>query len=115
MAPPPDNSARLQAIISAPEHQLRAILKAVCTGDAKILDRVWTALGKVRSFESQNLKRKADHINGATNGGAKRAKMVEDVHHCVRCGKVFFEAENNSKACLYHPGMLLSSVATILG
>jgi len=116
MAPTkPDADAKIQAIVNAPEEHLRAILKVACTGDERTLQRLRLALSRVKKFEKQasesaaNNKRKAagavpDSTADAPDSTlAKRVKLIEDVHHCVRCDKAFLQIKNHKKACWYHP------------
>jgi len=100
-----DQKTKVQAIINAPEQHLRAVLKVVCTGDVDTLNRVWGALTMIKTLEGQ--KRKAKD-NAASESSAKRTKLIEDAHHCVRCNKAFLQAENHEKACWHHPGALMT-------
>lgn len=102
MAPPkPDANENIQDIISAQEHQLRAVLKVVCTSDADTVNRAWSALTRIKVFEVQ--KRKVDDGAASIGSEVKRAKLIEDVHHCIRCSKVFLQVDNHKKACWHYP------------
>jgi len=104
-----------QKNINAPEHQLRALLKVLCTSHSETRDRVWDCLSVFISFDTEPLvkatKRKANDVpDSISESDAKRAKLelINDIHHCVRCNQSFLESENNKEACWYHPGEFCS-------
>ncbi|KAM0547045.1 hypothetical protein ACHAPJ_010588 [Fusarium lateritium] len=75
----------------APEHQLRAILLALCD-DKDVCAR---ALNHYRVLKA------ADN----PSSGLKR-KAYNDLFVCVQCDGAFTNEDNTEKSCLYHPGDL---------
>ncbi|RBR23563.1 uncharacterized protein FIESC28_03745 [Fusarium coffeatum] len=75
----------------APEHQLRAILLALCD-DPTVLKR---ALNHYRALKAAD--------NPTT--GLKR-KAYNDLFVCVQCDEAFTNEVNTEEPCRYHPGEL---------
>jgi len=104
-------------IISAPEHQLRAVLKALCTSDGELHERVSKYLVSIMNKDETvtstarsggggggGTKRKAEEDEKDEVVAMKRAKMLKETHVCVQCGGVYLESENIEKLCFHHPG-----------
>lgn len=95
----------MDAILSAPDHLVRATLIALCS-DRVQLSKAKDYLGKMGHTaclpaalpaDDQSLKRKAE----------------EDIKICVQCQEPFYEVDNEGKTpCKFHSGMF-HTVATI--
>lgn len=75
----------LDEMLSAPEPQIRAVLRALCS-DERVKRR---ALG---------------HFDALLQGGSKKRKAAGELLICVQCDLPFMEEENDKKACSYHWG-----------
>lgn len=81
--------AALDRMMGAPEHQIRAILLALCD-DRAVRQRALKHYAAVQSLNSE-----------AT--GLKR-KAAGDLCICVQCDSPFYKEDNVRRACRYHPG-----------
>lgn len=81
--------ATLDRMMGAPEHQIRAILLALCD-DRAVRQRALKHYAAVQSLNSE-----------AT--GLKR-KAAGDLCICVQCDSPFYKEDNVGRACRYHPG-----------
>lgn len=71
-------------IINAPKHQLRAVLKALCTSDDKLHDRVSKYMVSIMNKDEttrSGTKRKAGDED-ASAVEMKRAKKLNETHVC---------------------------------
>ena len=98
------------SILHAPEHQLRALLKLLLSGDDTKLHNkvvelysVVVQLDRSSTSNEKDRKRKANFEDSAEKV-TKRAHLVKDIHICEQCDDTFLESENSGDACQYHPG-----------
>ncbi|KAH6990974.1 hypothetical protein BKA56DRAFT_667489 [Ilyonectria sp. MPI-CAGE-AT-0026] len=82
------SQAALDGMMGAPEHQIRAILLALCD-DTAVRQRALKHYAALQSFNSE-----------AT--GLKR-KAAGDLCICVQCDSPFYKEDNVQRACRYHP------------
>jgi len=100
------SSDNINAIINAPEHQLRVLVQALLTSDDhELRDKVVTTYSKILDPNSESSsdgtnKRKA---NFADDGRAT-AGTPDDVQSCLRCKTSFLLSRNSGQECRYHPG-----------
>ncbi|KAF7553798.1 hypothetical protein G7Z17_g3395 [Cylindrodendrum hubeiense] len=85
------SQSAIDQLVRAPEHQIRAILLALCD-DGDVSRLALKHFAAVRSFDDE-----------AT--GRKR-KAVGDLFVCVQCDSPFSEEDNADGACQYHSGSL---------
>lgn len=86
----------IEAIASADESTLRAVLRGVCA------DRDAQQLVGKHLYEITKL-------NAAkTEGSGLKRKATSTVHICIQCGQAF-EEDDNEKECRYHSGMMMAS------
>ncbi len=105
----PTADSDLDLIINAPEHQLRAVLKLICTDDVtgKVQRRVREFLSAIAEFDKEpnrERKRKAYDGNDVEEPETKRKRLIEESHVCVQCKEVYLESDNPKKSCWHHPG-----------
>ena len=73
----------------APEHQLRAILLALCD-DPAVLKRALNHYSALKAADNPTT-------------GLKR-KAYNDLFVCVQCDEAFTNEDNTEESCRYHPG-----------
>lgn len=97
---------RVDAVINAPEHELRALVKALLTGNddllrRKVLDTYSAILRGGLESSSDGTKKRKSELGG---GDFAMATTADDVQSCVRCKTSFSLSRNPGQDCLYHPG-----------
>ncbi|UZP33139.1 hypothetical protein NXS19_000955 [Fusarium pseudograminearum] len=86
-------SSTLDDLVKAPEHQIRAILRALCQ-DQGIRDRVLGHLDDLLATDD-------------TPTNSKKRKADDELCICVQCDEAFIKSENtDDTACYYHWGEL---------
>ncbi|KAK0746597.1 hypothetical protein B0T18DRAFT_391017 [Schizothecium vesticola] len=89
------------AVINAPEHQLRALVQALLTGDDHNLrNRVLDTFTTIQNTNTNDRKAELGDDSRATDG------TPADVQNCRRCNTSFLLSENFGQECRYHPGEL---------
>jgi len=87
------------AVINAPEHQLRALVQALLTGDDHDLrNRVLDTFTAIQNTGMNNRKAEPGDNDRAKDGTAA------DVQNCRRCKTSFLLSRNFGQECRYHSG-----------
>ncbi|KAK5654557.1 hypothetical protein OQA88_7186 [Cercophora sp. LCS_1] len=101
---------RVNAVINAPEHQLRALVQALLTGDDdalrnKVLGTYFAIQNRDLGLSSEGTNKRKAEFDDDIPGNAPPA---DNVQSCVRCKESFLPSGNISgQDCLHHPGELL--------
>ncbi|KAK4227822.1 hypothetical protein QBC38DRAFT_363429, partial [Podospora fimiseda] len=82
-------------ILSAPDDDLRAAIRAICTDDNKVRDRLATYLHKVQNPAAKLAPKKSKNAPKVDPSG---------IFLCGQCEKTFLEPDNHETACTYHTG-----------
>ncbi|KAK0738813.1 hypothetical protein B0T18DRAFT_492687 [Schizothecium vesticola] len=91
-----DNSRAMRdAILKAPEDDLRALLKVFVMSDDKVLYSAWPIL-KDKCVLS------GVPFTTEVIDARPKAASVEDANLCDKCDQAFLESQNGAEACVYH-------------
>ena len=96
------------AIDTAPDHRIRAVLRAVCALDEKVMKRCQTfyrdIAAKEEKADSDSDRISIVNLTTANAGNSRKRKAEGKLSICVRCLDSFDEEDNHKYACRYHPG-----------
>lgn len=91
----------IEAIVSADESTLRAVLRGVCA-DRDAQQLVGKHLYEVNKLKAAKEAKETSTDNSSS--GLKKRKASTAIQICIQCNQAF-EEDDNRKECRYHPGM----------
>ncbi|KAK4167709.1 hypothetical protein QBC43DRAFT_362523 [Cladorrhinum sp. PSN259] len=84
-------------ILNATNDDLRATVRAICTDDSDVRDRLAKYLHRIQNPTPQDIPKSTTDTP---------PEDPSDLFVCGQCDKTFLETKNHETACVYHPGEL---------